>query len=323
MIDPVGGMPNKLVIIAGPTASGKSQLALAVAERLGGEIVNADSMQVYRQLRIMTARPGPDDEARVRHHLYGFIGADEPCSAIRWRDAAVACIGEIWRRGNVAVVVGGTGLYFRALLEGLAPVPDIPAEVRARARQLAAEHGAEALYQELARLDPELAAKLHPTDTHRVMRAWEVATATGRPLASWRIEAPAGGLASLAVAYRTVKFVLDPPTDGLRELGAARLMGMLEGGGWDELRALEALNLDPALPIMKAVGVRQLLPCLRGEAGRDDAIEAAQIATRRYAKRQRTWFRNQCADWIRIGEQHLETKINRIFSFIREKLLTE
>ncbi len=316
-------MPNKLVIIAGPTASGKSQLALPIAERLGGEIVNADSMQVYRQLRIMTARPGPDDEARVRHHLYGFIGADEACSAARWRDAAVACIGQIWQRGNVAVVVGGTGLYFRALLEGLAPVPDIPDEVRARARRLVAEHGPEALHQRLARLDPELAAKLNPTDRHRVMRGWEVATATGRPLASWQLEAPAGGLASLAVAYRAANFVLDPPTDRLRELCAARLEGMLESGGWDELRALESLNLDASLPIMKAVGVQQLLPCLRGEVGRDDAIAAAQIATRRYAKRQRTWFRNQCADWIRISEQHLETKINRIFSFIRENLLTE
>lgn len=315
-------MPNKLVIIAGPTASGKSELALPVAEGLGGEIVNADSMQVYRQLRIMTARPGPDDEARVRHHLYGFIEGDEPCSAARWREAAVACIGEIWERGGVAVVVGGTGLYFRALLEGLAPVPDIPAEVRARARRLVAEFGPEALHQRLARLDPELAAKLEPADTHRVMRAWEVATATGRPLASWRREAPAGGLASLPVAHRAVKFVLDPPRDRLRELAAARLSAMLESGGWDELRALESLNFDPALPIMKAVGVQQLLPCLRGEAGLDDAIEAAQIATRRYAKRQRTWFRNQCADWIRIDEQHLETKINLIFSIVREKLLT-
>ncbi|MFQ5534229.1 MAG: tRNA (adenosine(37)-N6)-dimethylallyltransferase MiaA [Sphingomonadales bacterium] len=311
-------MSEKLVIIAGPTASGKSNLALSVAERFDGEIVNADSMQVYRELRVITARPSVEDEARAPHHLYGFLPGGERFSAARWCELAKPCIKDIWGRGRMPILVGGTGLYIRALLEGLAPVPEIPAAIRTRAARLMNEHGALYLHNELERIDRETAARLAPNDRQRILRAWEVVTATGRSLSAWHRDPREGGIAELGSDIRINRFVLDPPRDWLYARCDARLKVMLQSGGKQELAALAKLKLDPGLPVMKALGVHQLLPWIRGEEALGEALVAAQTATRRYVKRQMTWFRNQFSDWTVLREQQSEKKINEVFSFIRQ-----
>lgn len=316
-------MAEKLIIIAGPTASGKSELALAVAGEFGGELVNADSMQVYRDLRVMTARPGRDDEARVRHHLYGTMPGRERCSAALWCAQALTAVTEVWERGRVPILVGGTGLYLRAFLDGMAPVPEVPADIRAEAEDLMAGLEAAEMHGELARIDAGAAARLAVNDRQRILRAWQVMRATGRSIVDWRGDKAVGGIASLDRNIRIAKFVLEPPRDGLYARCDARLGRMLENGGREELEALEHLGLDPSLPIMKALGVQQLLPWLRGEAGFGDAMAAARTETRRYAKRQTTWFRNQFSDWTTLKEQQMEKKINVIFPNIRENLLTE
>ena len=286
---------DALIVIGGPTASGKSALALALAERLGGAVINADSMQVYRELEVLTARPDAKALARAPHALFGFLDAADRCSAGRWRAAAIEAIDVARKTGLRPIVVGGTGLYLRALLDGLSETPEIPLAVKARVHALKEAGGLAAIRARLASLDPEMAARLRPSDTQRQIRALEVIEATGRSLAGF--QRPSNAAPSSDGAIR---IVLDPPRETLRAACDARFLAMLERGALDEIKALIALNLDPALPAMKALGVRELGDYLAGPASLEHAIRDAQAATRQYAKRQQTWFRHQMPGAERI-----------------------
>jgi tRNA dimethylallyltransferase len=278
-----------LIVVAGPTASGKSALALRLAQATGGVIINADSMQLYRELRILTARPTPEDEARAPHRLYGILAAEDPASAGRWLELAGAAIAEAHTEARPAIVVGGTGLYLHALLHGLAPVPEIPAAVRDAARARGAALGAPALHAELAERDPAMAARLRPTDRQRLIRAYEVVVGTGRSLAAW-LEAPP---VRIELPKPWTGIALMPPRAALYDRIGRRLRAMIEQGGLAEVEALRRRRLAPDLPLMKAVAVPELLAHLEGRIDLAGAIERAIVQTRRYAKRQLTWLRHQ------------------------------
>lgn len=299
------------MLIAGPTASGKSALALALAARADGEIVNADSMQLYRELPVLSAAPTAADRVRVPHHLYGVASVREPFSVARWLDLAAGAIGEVRARGRLPIVTGGTGLYFRALLEGLSEVPAIDPGIRREVRGLVAAEGAEAAHRLLAREDPAMAARLRPGDSQRIARALEVARSTGRSLAEWQAADAAGPLAQDIAAGAVARLVLMPPRDWLRARCDARFDVMLEAGALEEVAALPPH--DPDLPALKALGIPQLRAALAGQLPLDEAVAAAKAATRQYAKRQATWFRNQCADWAMIEEQQLERIVDLVF----------
>jgi len=276
------------LVVAGPTASGKSALALALAERLGGAVINADSMQVYRDLRILTARPTEAEEARVPHLLYGVRDAAEPASAGWWRRAALDAMAEARAAGRLPILCGGTGLWLSALVTGIGALPNVPEPVRRAARDLAAAICPAALHARLAAADPETASGLNPGDTQRVIRAWEVFAATGRGLASWwreRREPPA--------PWRFAMVLLSPPRAVLRAAIDARFTAMLEAGALDEVRAVAARGLDPALPAMKAHGVPNLAAHLAGRLTLAQATREGQAMVRQYAKRQDTWFRHR------------------------------
>ena len=284
----------KIILIAGPTASGKSALALALAEKLGGTIINADSMQVYRDLRIITARPTPEEEARVPHRLYGHVDAAENFSVGRWCTEVADVLAATQREARAAIVVGGTGLYFSALTQGLAAVPPIPAQIRNEVRARLASDGVEALHAELTRRDPAAAARLMPGDRARVTRALEVILATGRSLLQWHeANMPARVDAALAA-----KVFLMPDRDALLRRIDARFDAMMAAGALDEVRALAERHLDPNLPAMKAHGVPWLIRHLNGEIALAEAIEGGKRDTRQYTKRQATWFRNQLPDFV-------------------------
>lgn len=301
------------ILIAGPTASGKSALAAMLAERLGGTIINADSMQVYRELRILTARPSPAEEARVPHALYGFVAARDAYSAGRFvRDAAHA-IAAARSEGRRPIVVGGTGLYFKALLEGLSPIPDIPEDVRAYWRDEAVRRGAEAMHAELTRLDPVMAARLLPSDTQRIVRAIEVVQATGRSLAEWQ---DLRGEPVLQEA-ETIRFVVAVDRAELHARADARFAAMMTAGAIDEARALADMQLDPSLPAMRAIGVRPLERMIRGEIGPAEAVELAQAETRQYIKRQETWLRGHMISWMPVETKEMESFARDILAFIR------
>ena len=281
------------VLIAGPTASGKSALALDLAARIGGVVINADSMQVYRDLRIITARPTPEDEARVPHALYGHVDAAENYSVGRWCSDAAEAMNESRVRGLVPIITGGTGLYYKALTQGLSAIPPVSADIRAATRARLAAEGVEALHAELASIDPPAAARLMPRDATRITRAIEVFAATGRPLTDWHRE----GLRPLLDPQRAIGLFLMPDRAVLYARIAARFDAMLEAGALDEVAALDARRLDPALPAMKAHGVPWLRRHLAGDLSLEEAAEEAMRDTRRYTKRQLTWFRNQMPGW--------------------------
>jgi tRNA dimethylallyltransferase len=284
-----------LALIAGPTASGKSALAMALAERHGGVIVNADSAQVYRDLRLVTARPTAEEEAQIPHRLYGTRDGALPCSAADWAADARAAIREAHESGKLPILAGGTGLYIRTLLDGIAPVPDINPQVRAAVRAMPVAEAHQALQAE----DPEAAARLRPNDTTRVARALEVIRSTGRPLADWQ-KARVGGIGD-AVDLRPL--LLLPPRDWLYARCDMRFEKILSDEGIEEVSSLLARNLDPALPVMRAIGVREIAAFIRGELSREEALTAGRQATRRYAKRQYTWFAHQPpADWPWLTE---------------------
>ncbi len=291
---------TETILISGPTASGKSALALELAEKLRGVIINADSMQVYRDLRVITARPTAKEEQRVPHRLYGRVDAAENYSVGRWRADAVAALETTRRYGRAAIVVGGTGLYFNVLTRGLAAVPPIPAEIREGVRARLASDGVTALHNELNERDPAAAARLMPGDRARITRALEVMLATGRSILDWHQE---GNAASVDTA-RAAKIFLMPERDELLSRIDARFDAMMAEGALEEVRALAARNLDPELPAMKAHGVPWLLRHLRGESGLEDAMEGAKRDTRQYTKRQATWFRNQLPDFAWVEPQN-------------------
>lgn len=308
---------NKLLVIAGPTASGKSALASSLAEEFGGVVINADSMQVYRGVPILTAQPTAEEQARLPHRLYGAFAPDQLCSAGIWRALAAEACAEAWGQGRLPVVVGGTGLYLRTLVDGISPIPDIPNDVREASRALFAELGNARFYQKLSGRDPVMAARLDPGNSQRLVRAWEVIEATGRSLADWQADPREGGLDA-----ESFTLLLDPPRDELYRSCDLRLAKMLELGALDEVAALTALKLDPALPVMKALGVAELAAHLAGELGLAQALALAQQSTRRYAKRQTTWFRHQLIPQITMSEQFSESLPAKIFAFIRRFLLT-
>lgn len=306
------GKETPVVVIGGPTASGKSALALALAQKLSGIVVNADAMQVYRELRVLTARPTAAEMELVPHRVYGVLPAAERCTVARWRTLALAAIAEARQDGRLPIVVGGTGLYLKALMQGLAEVPEIPSDVRAAAKARQATLGSPGLHAELERLDPAMAARLKPGDTQRLIRAWEVVTATGQSLAAFQQAAPA------PPGLWFVPLRLLPPREALYAACDARCRRMLDEGAWDEVAALRALALDPDVPAMKAVGVRELARSLAGELGRDETLAVFQQATRNYAKRQLTWFRHQMPQAQTWAAQFSESLIKEIFSFIRK-----
>lgn len=284
-------MSADAVLIAGPTASGKSAAALALAEQLGGAVINADSMQVYQELRVLTARPSLQDERRAPHFLYGHVRASERYSAGRYQDDAARALAHVRRNKLLPVFVGGTGLYFAVLAEGLSPIPAVPPEVRTAVRRRFEELGRDAFFADLLRRDEATAAKLKPTDTQRLLRAADVLEATGRPLSSWQDIRGKPPLAGLRVA----RFVMSPPREMLHERIAHRVAGMPSAGALDEVAQLS--GLDPSLPAAKALGLSQFARHLGGEFGLEDAVRETELATRQYAKRQLTWFRNRMKDW--------------------------
>jgi len=284
---------SRALLIAGPTASGKSALALELAERLGGVIINADSMQVYSDLRVVTARPTPEEEKRVPHLLYGFVNAAENYSVGRWCRDVGAALNEVVGQGRIPILVGGTGLYFKALTTGLAAVPSIPADIRADVRGRLQRQGAPALHAELVRLDPATAQRVTVNDRSRISRALEVVLATGRPLSDWHLD----GLPALVDPNSAAKIFITCERKELVRRIEMRFATMLKSGALEEARHLAGRALDPALPAMKAHGVPWLIRHLQGEISLKDAEAGALMDTRRYAKRQLTWFRNQMKGW--------------------------
>ena len=298
----------RALLIAGPTASGKSALALQLAAEVGGTIINADSMQVYRDLAIITARPSEAEEARTPHRLYGHVDAAENYSTGRWCTDAEAAIGEAHAAGRLPILVGGTGLYFKALTRGLARIPPIPGELRAQLRRRLAAEGAPALHAELAARDRVGAQRLMPGDGMRIARALEVVLATGHPLSSWQQRE--GAPPVLAPAHALGVF-LDVPRNALHARIDARLDAMLAAGALGEVAALAVRNLDPALPAMKAHGVPWLLRHLRGEIDLAAAAEGAKRDTRRYTKRQATWFRHQLPEFTWMTPERALAELRR------------
>jgi len=303
-------------VIAGPTASGKSMLALELAHRLGGTVINADSQQTYRDLRILTARPDAAVEAQAPHRLYGYLDAADRCSVAGWRVRALDEIAASIGAGRLPIVVGGTGLYLRALERGLAPVPAIADAVRQEALELYRHLGGIGFHAELARLDPAGAQRLFPGDRQRLVRAYEVVRASGMPLAVWqRCRHPSS-------PYRFATILSMPPRESLYAACDARFVRMLEAGALGEVAALARRGLDPDLPAMKAVGVPELLRHLAGEMALDAAVTAAQRATRRYAKRQMTWFRHQTVAGLTLAEPFSRGLLRSSLRFVRESVLT-
>lgn len=306
-----------VLVLAGPTASGKSALALALAQAENGVVINADSMQVYDALPILTAQPSPAARDAVPHRLYGCLDPARPCSAAQWVDLARAEIEAAWNDGLLPIVVGGTGLYLESLRHGLSPIPEIPAEIRDAARALLAEIGNEAFHQQLAQRDPVMAARLPPGDSQRMARAWEVLAATGRSLAEWQTVPRQGGLAA-----RWLTLALLPPREALRAACDGRFEAMVAAGAVAEAAAFLARGLDPAVPAMKVLGLRELGAAARGEVALAEAVAAAQAATRAYAKRQVTWLRHRGGADTVIDAQLSESLLATIFAKIRQFRLT-
>jgi tRNA dimethylallyltransferase len=291
---------SKAVLIAGPTASGKSALALELAQKTGGVVINADSMQVYRDLRVITARPTPEEEAKVSHRLYGHVDAAVNFSAGHWVADAAAVLAEVRAQNRLPIFVGGSGLYFKALTRGLSAVPPIPPEIRQGVRARLERDGVEALHAELAQRDPATAERLKPRDRTRIARALEVVEATGRSLTDWHRE----GLPPLLPPGQFSALFLAPDRDQLYARIDARYDAMLAAGALEEVAALAARHLDPLLPAMKAHGVPVLIRHLKGEITREQAAAIGRADTRHYAKRQFTWFRHQLPEfeWVKPEE---------------------
>jgi tRNA dimethylallyltransferase len=284
-----------VALIAGPTASGKSALALRLAEQTGGVIVNADSGQIYRDLPILSAAPGPDERSRAEHRLYGVLDGEQPCSAADWAAMARKEIYDLQASGRLPILVGGTGLYLRTLLDGIAPVPAIDPAVRREVRESSVEENR----VKLEELDAEAAARLKPRDTTRIARALEVVLSTGKTLVEWQKKREG----DIAQAIDLKPLILLPPRDWLYRRCDERFRDMIELDAADEVRALLDRELDPALPVMRAIGVREIAAWLRGDVTREQAVAAGQQATRRYAKRQYTWFAHQPPEsWPRYRE---------------------
>jgi tRNA dimethylallyltransferase len=304
------------LLIAGPTASGKSALAIHLAKKFDGVVINADSMQVYQPLRVLTARPTEEEEVEVAHALFGHVGAGQPYSVAHWLADATQAIAAIQAQGRLPIVTGGTGMYFRALTEGLSDIPAVPDEIRVRLRALEAEIGVEALHARLMLCDPETASSLNPTDPQRVIRAMEVFEATGRSIRSF--QGPRHG--AVIDPARALSVFLEPDREVLRARIDARFDGMMHQGALQEVEALARLDLDPALPVMRAHGVPGLIAALRGDWSMAQAIEKGKADTRRYAKRQHTWFRHQAPDFIWMKPDEAQARISILLDQARSPI---
>ena len=307
--------PETVALIAGPTASGKSALALRLAELTGGIIINADASQVYKDLRIVSARPSAEEESRAPHRLFGHLDGATACSAAQWASEAKAEIAAAHAQARLPILVGGTGMYLRTLLEGIAPVPDIDPVIRAEVRALPVSEARHCLLAE----DPEAAARLDANDSTRIARALEVVRSTGRPIRDWQADLVGG----IGDQIRLVPAVLLPPRAWLYERCDRRFEAMLDTDGLAEVEALMARNLDPDLPVMRAIGVPDIAAFLSGALSRDAAIKQGQTATRQYAKRQFTWFRNQPPpEWLRVESELDNVKIDEFAIKLRDTALT-
>ena len=286
---------RNVALVVGPTASGKSALALDLAKKQPSVIINADSAQVYRDLTILSARPTDEEMDGIEHQLFGYIDGQEACSAARWADDAKAAIAAAHERDLLPILVGGTGLYVRVLLDGIAPIPAIDPEIRQVIRQMETLEA----YRALQGLDPVSAERLNPADTTRIQRALEVVRATGKPLDHWQKNKVGG----IGAEIKLHPLVMLPPRDWLYQRCDLRLNEMIERGAKEEVERLLKRNLPANLPVMRAIGVTEIADWLSGAMTREAAIEGAQTATRQYAKRQYTWFRNQCPpEWPRVAQ---------------------
>lgn len=301
-------------VVFGPTASGKSAAAAAIAQAFDGVVINADSMQVYRDLRVLTARPSETEERVVPHRLYGVLDGDETCSAADWRDMAVREIEAASASGKVPILCGGTGFYIRALTEGLSPMPVVPEAIRTRVRQEVGAAQGTSAWDRLESIDPTAASRIEPMDRQRISRALEVFEATGRPLSAWQARPPDGPPPGVVF----LKIALWPPRPELVARCDLRFDMMVAQGALAEVEALLARGLSTERPIMRAVGVPELASHLRGELDLEDAVEAAKAATRRYAKRQVTWMKRQFVAEFVFKETFSESLEGAIFSFIEE-----
>lgn len=288
---------TKAIFIAGPTASGKSALGLDLAAKHDGVIINADSMQVYRELRILSARPSEDEESQAPHRLYGFLPGDQACSVAFWVKHAVECIDMAWASGKMPIVLGGTGLYFKALLDGLAVVPEIEPAIRQDVRAMQNKEGAAAVFKELESLDPVMSERLHASDSQRTARALEVIKSTGISLSVWQEKTEPGPMAALDAEDGIEKIVLNIPREQLYSRCNQRFDWMIENGALDEVKTLLELGYSEELPVMKSLGVPSIAGFLQGRFSLVDAGLEAKMLTRRFAKRQMTWFRNQFTGW--------------------------
>jgi len=300
------------ILIAGPTAGGKSRLAARLARELGGIVINADSMQVYRDLRILTARPSQEEEARFPHALYGFVDGSDAYSAGRYAADVARALADARAKGLRPIIVGGTGLYFKALLDGLSPMPAIPDDVRLYWRSQAATAAPGELHRQLRERDPAMADRLAAGDTQRIVRALEVLEASGASLLEWQ-QSPREPVLNAA---QTIRLVVAPGRDKLYRRIDGRFEAMVGAGAMAEVAALASMNLDPALPVMRALGVRPLLQLARGEIASEEAVARAQAETRQYAKRQLTWARSNMIAWKWLSEQETEIISDEFIAFI-------
>jgi tRNA dimethylallyltransferase len=306
-----------VIFIAGTTASGKSSLAISCAKEINGVVVNVDSMQVYADLRIITARPSIEEEALVAHALYGHVDGAMCYSAAHFQRDVAALLCDPAYAARPLIFTGGTGLYFKALMEGLAPVPHIPRELRHALREEAERVEAPVLHARLALVDPDMAARLKPQDTQRILRALEVVEATGQSLRTYQLSQEKENKTTLLFGHRPIhKLFLSWPRDELVDRIHTRFDGMIEGGALEEVSHLMARALDPSLPVMRAHGVPWLIKALRDEVSLQTAIERAKIETRQYAKRQMTWWRNSMTDWI-VGDGK---NLNAVFSDLMKRV---
>lgn len=302
------------ILIHGPTASGKTELAIALAKKLDGEIVNADSMQVYDDLRVISARPSEEEASEAPHHLFGHVDAGTRYSTGQWLDAARRRLAAIERRGKVAIVTGGTGLYFLALVQGLSDIPPVPEDIRADVRGILKVEGPKGLYARVHEVDPQSAERVGEGDRQRLSRAYEVWLATGKPISDFqgnRSKPVLGAQEWLGVA-------LTPPRARLYARIDRRFEGMLMQGAMREAEALAARNLDPELPVMKAHGMPWLMAFLRGDMSAEAAAENAKRDTRRYAKRQFTWIGRQFPFWPRIPSPEVDARLRVIFALHKD-----
>ena len=302
---------GRYIMICGPTAAGKSAAALALAEQVGGTVINADSMQVYSDLRVVTARPGPDDEARAPHRLYGIVDGGERASVASWLDLAAEAVDEARNAGSLPIIVGGTGMYLQAARDGIAPIPEVPAEIHQACLDELVARGGAAFREELSKLDEETASRLFDGDSQRLVRAMGVVRATGRPISAWQSDPHQGALAGEAVAIS----VMPSRADTYARIDR-RFAQMMEEGAVEEVEALAERGLDPSLPVMKAIGVREILAMQAGEISRGRAIELASRDSRHYAKRQMTWIRNNYRAQISIDEKFSTRFVKEIFSIL-------